>query len=123
MTDQVLEDLVQGSITHAARSGGGFSVAREMAIDQVLRNGVDADDGEVEAALNEAYGVEGTPKALGDPAPEDGPVSLPPVLLTSAIREQAPGDVELLPVGTPKPLGVMFTSAPTAKPLGQKLPE
>lgn len=109
MTDQVLLDIVEGSITHAARSGGGFSVARAMAFDQLQRNGLNAnyDYNDVDAALNEALGVAGTPKALGDPVPEDGPL--------------VQRDVNALAGGTPKPLGL--AAPPTQKPLGQLLPE
>lgn len=105
MTDQVLLDIVEGSITHAARSGGGFSVARAMAFDQLLRNGLDAsyDDNEVDAALNEVLGVAGTPKALGDPLTEWGSQPLVQRVWT------ADSDVNAL--------------APTQKPLGQLLPE
>lgn len=101
MTSQAVLDIVEGSITHAARSGGGFSLARAMAFDQLLRNGIDADDSEVDAALNQALGVQGTPKALGDPVTEWGskPVAL----------EQAVPTAETIPTaGTPKPLGKML---------------
>lgn len=120
MTDQVLRDIVEGSITHAARSGSGFAAARSMAFEQLQHNGIDAnyDFNEVDAALNEAYGVEGTPKALGDLVPEAEPALLRPGTADSDFNALA---------DTPKPLGVLPADtplgAPAQKPLGQKLPE